>query len=152
MPMGIRHYIHFFFPSKDLNIPLLLDELFLPTKEGFSKEYLLNLKYLDFYELGFQSSKGNIPSSYSFGGSIKVQFFNKGKLISEHFVSTIQRMTAHGRDINHIDEFTLLDVRLDERYKGDLKIRLTVLKPDLQLSQYSDSLNLYLKVSAYPAP
>ena len=49
---GVHHFLHMLSPPKNLYQPLFIDDLFLWEK-GFSKEFFLEPKYIDIYDIGF---------------------------------------------------------------------------------------------------
>lgn len=147
LPMVARQIIHGFFPEKDFNQPILVDNDFVLTEEGFSKEYKLNFKYYDSYWIGVLGKESNIPSEYKFRGVIKVEFFQNNNLISEHVISSALRAYSAGKDIDHIRRFEIYQFQypINNKFKDDIKLKLTVLKPDLELLPYIDSLQLYVQ-------
>lgn len=147
LPMMARQIIHSFFPEKDFSQPILIDKNFKLTEKGFSKEYCLNFKYYDSYWIGISSDKSNIPANYQFRGTIKIEFFHNNTLISEHTISSILRKHYAGKDLNHLSNLSLFhfEYPINNKFKNDIKIKLTVLEADLELFPYEDSLQLYIK-------
>lgn len=116
------------------------------TQEGFSKEYSLDIKYYDLYRLGIISTKRNIPAKYEFMELLKLEFFHNNDLIFEHNLASVSRIYYSGKDLDHIERLDLLDFEfpINKKYKKNIKMRLTVLKPDLELLPYIDSLQIYV--------
>ena len=62
VPIGIRHFYHLIITPEDLYYPIVYDS-FPFYEKGFSKTYLLNPKYLDYYDIGFLDIKEGISSN-----------------------------------------------------------------------------------------
>lgn len=151
LPIGVRHFTHLMFPPSDLYEPIVNDD-YLFWEEGFSEKYLLKPKYLDFYEIGLCSPIDPLPSSFRFQGKIKVQFFSKDELLFEkEIVSQIACVYADG-DMKHYKNVSLLkfEMPLLGKYKDDVSVKLTVLKPDMNLEKYANSVKIYIAVSGIP--
>jgi hypothetical protein len=151
IPVGIRHFTHLIFPPVDLYEPIVNDE-YLFWEEGFSKRYLLKPKYLDIYEIGLHSPTNHLPAIYKFQGIIKVQFFSEDKLLFEKEISSQIACDYVADDMTHYKNVSLLnfEIPLLGKYKNDISVKLTVLKPDLNLEKYSNSLKMYIAVSSIP--
>ena len=150
-PMFLRHFFHLAVGPKDIYEPILVDT-FKFYEKGFSKTYLLQVKYLDSYEIGFLSTKQNIAKNYEFDGKLKVEFLYKNKLIFESVTTSILTAGYAEGDMEHYKEVSLLDfvIPLKGRYKNHISVKLTVLEPDKQLENFGDSIKLYIGVSATP--
>lgn len=144
LPIVVRRTIHTFFPEKDFYKPVFIDDEFLLTQEGFSKEYLLDIKYYDFYRLGLVSTKGDIPAKYEFKGLIKLEFFCNNELIFSHNISSASRKCFAGKDLGRLERIDLFEFPfpIAGKYKKDVKMKLTVLKQDLELLPYMDSIQI----------
>ena len=151
IPIGIRHFTHLMLPPKDLYEHIVNDE-FLFWEAGFSKNYSLNPKYLDFYELGLYSPIDNLPSSFRLKGIIKAQFFFKDELLFEKEIGHQIAVIYIEGDMGHYKNVSLLnfEIPLLGKYKDDVSVVLTVLKPDVNLKKYARSVKIYIAVSAIP--
>lgn len=151
IPIGVRHFTHLILPSADLYEPIVNDE-YLFWEEGFSKRYLLKPKYLDFYEIGLHSPTDRLPAIYKFQGIIKVQFFSGDNLLFEKEVSSQIACVYADGDMTHYEKVSLLnfEIPLLGKYKNDTSVKLTVLKPDMNLKKYSNSVKMYIAVSSIP--
>ena len=151
IPIGIRHLAHLILPPKDLYEPIVSDD-YIFWEEGFSRKYLLKPKYLDFYEIGLYSPIDHLPAIFKFQGKIRAQFFFKNELLFEKEIgSQIAGIYIIG-DMNHYKNVALLkfEMPLLGKYKDDVSVKLTVLKPDINLEKYVNSVKIYIAVSSIP--
>lgn len=148
-----RHIMHLAFPPKDLYKPILVDA-FKFHEKGFEKRYVLKPKCLDSYAIGILSEQQNIPWDYKFSGKIKAEFFWKDTFLFEKTVTSQGAAFCADNDktMKYYKNVYLLEfeVPLQEKYKDDISVRLTVLEPDGSLEKYGDSIKLFIGVSAIP--
>ncbi len=151
LPMGMRHLAHLMFIPKDLYQPVVKDS-FPFYEEGFSKTYLLKPKYLDFYVVGFLSEDQNILAQDIFKGKIKAEFFWKDKLLFEKIATSQIAAQYMGTDMKYYKEVFLMDfgIPLQNKYKDDISIRLTVLESHESMRKYGDAIKLFIGVSSIP--
>ena len=151
LPIGIRHALHLMTQPKDLYEPIITDN-FRFYEKSFTRTYSLLPKYLDIYEIGFFTKNKNLPSQYKFNGKLKLEFFVKGKLISETIASSMASAVYAGKVMKYFKEVSLskFDIPLMGKYKNDIMVKLTVLEGDQELQKYGDSIMLYIAVSATP--
>lgn len=142
IPFGARRLFHMLISPNDLYAPIVTDDFHFYEK-GFSKTYSLEPKYLDFYDCGF-SIDGEISHDFKFNGVIKFEFYLKDKKLFENIVMQAKTFTRREVSLIHFE------VPLMGKYKDDIKIKVTVLEPDLNLLQHKDSLRLYIGVSSTP--
>ncbi|MBI4847382.1 MAG: hypothetical protein HY808_02215 [Nitrospirae bacterium] len=150
-PIGLRHLINITIAPKDLYQPVALDD-FSFYEQGFTKSYSVKPAYLDTYEIGFLIEKNGIESTYKFKGKIKVEFFWRDKFLFDSIITSMEQARYVQNDMTHYKEIVLFnfDVPLQGKYKNDLAVKLTVLEPDMELKRLSDSIKLYIAVSATP--
>jgi len=151
--LPMKHIYHLAFPPEDLYRPIVVDN-FLFHKEGFTRTYRLEPKYLDVYSIGFFSEKQDISSEDNFKGKIKAEFFWKEKLLCEKIVTsqTAAYYADGDKAMKHYKKVFLMDfeIPLQGKYKKDISVKLIVLQPDKELEKYSDSLKLFIAVNSIP--
>lgn len=151
LPIGIRHLLHLIITPKDLYEPIVIDN-FQFYEKGFSKTYLLQLKYLDIYEVGFFSDKKDIQATYKFQGKLKAEFFYEDKFLFEKMATSWRTAEYVDGDMKYFKKISLIDfeIPIKGRYKENISVKLTVLEPDKQSEIFGDSIKLYISVSAIP--
>jgi hypothetical protein len=148
IPIGVLHFIHHAIPPKDLYEPIMSDHFPL-WESGFSKNYSLDPKYADIYEIGLVARDKNFSTKETFTGKVKVEFFCQGEIISEYKITSIQRGVYAGKNMKRYKKISFMSfvIPLKGKYKKDISVRMTVLKADQNLKKYADSLEVYIAVS-----
>lgn len=151
LPIGVRHLINTIIVPKDLYNPIVEDR-FLFYLKGYEKAYDLKPKYLDVYELGFSVGDRGIDSKYRFKGCLRAVFYSGNKAIYECSISSQKSAWYMKEDMTRYKSISLLtfSVPIKGKYVNDLKVKLTVLEPDVQLEKYQDQIKLHIAVSGIP--
>ncbi|NLD88045.1 MAG: hypothetical protein GX633_07280 [Clostridiales bacterium] len=151
LPIGVRHLINTIIAPKDLYDPIVEDRFVFYLK-GYEKVYDLKPKYLDVYELGFSAGDSGIDSRYRFKGCLRAVFYSGNKAIYECLISSQKSAWYIKEDMTRYRSISLLtfDVPIKGKYVNDLKVKLTVLEPDVQLEKYRDQIKLHIAVSGIP--
>ncbi len=151
IPIWLRHSINLIVAPKNLYKPIVFDKFHFWEK-GFTNTYLLKPKYLDSYDISIFSERGDLPVNFKFKGSIRVDFFEKGNLISQGVLNSIVNALYANNDMKHYKKISLgeFKVPLKGKYVKDISVKLTVLEPDEKLKKYEDSIKLYIAVSSVP--
>ena len=148
MPVGFSRFCHLFFPPKDLYKPIVTDDFSLDEK-GLTKRYFIKPKYSTIYEILFLvDQKSGIDQKYKFNGKIKAEFFYKDKLLFENLINN----QYYSLFISKTNSYILIgilnfDIPLQNKYKDNISIKLTVMEADQELKKYHDSIKLCIKVS-----
>jgi len=144
------HSFHLLFQPEDLYQYIIIEK-FPFYRRGYSENYILNFKYSDFYELGFHTEKGNIPSDYSFKGKLKAEFIIDKKSVLEREITSDIRCYYSGKDMKHYGKVALLNFPIPLKgQKNNITLKLKVIKSDLELEKFKDSIKLYVAVSGVP--
>lgn len=151
LPIGIRHILNTMISSDDLYEPITLDE-YKFYKKGYSKEFEINPSYIDYYEIGMIRKNEIIPSTYKFGGKLRAEFFYKDKLIYQEITENIKAAYYAGKSLDYFKQISLMnfEIPLGGEYKNDIRVKLTMLEPDIASEKYKDDLRVYIRVSATP--
>ena len=151
LPVGFWHMMHLFLPPKDLYENIVEDK-FLFWEDDFSKTYNIIPVHSDFYDLGFICKKDYLPSTYKFSGKIKVEFFYKKDLLFEKTVTSWKTAGYVKGNSNYFSKVALLHFKipLKNKYKKDIRAKLTVIEADEFLKQFQDSVKLFIGVSPTP--
>jgi len=153
LPRNVRYLVYFvrqINPPKDLYDPIVIDH-FKFYEKGFSKTYNLSPKYYDIYVFGISTEKKELTSKYRFSGKIKLEFFSGNKLILEQMATEIDTAWYLHNDLQWYKRIVLssFEIPLSGKYTKDIKLKATVLEPDLALKD-KESIKLYVAVSATP--
>ena len=151
IPIGVRHFINMSVVPKDFYKPLILDK-FLFYERGFTKTYIIKPEHLDIYEMGFLVDKAGIESTYKFNGKIKIEFYWKEKFLFDKIVTSIDSALYEEADMSRYKQISLFtfNIPLQNKYKDNISLKLTVLEPDQNLKKYEDLIIPYIAVSSVP--
>ena len=154
---GIWHVYHLATMPEDLFTPLFTDNFEFHTK-GYSKEYDLNPKYRDIYEVSITAASNIIPSGWGeskqnnneLEGKVKIELFNNNTRLLEDTATKWRRATFQTGNMNFYRSFSLIDFPIPT--KGfqikPSKIKITVIEPYTFLEKYQDNIKLEVKVAA----
>lgn len=149
-PMGLRHFFNVIFYSRDLCEPIITDN-FLFGQKGFTKTYVLQPKYLDYYEVNIFSEKENIPITFNFKGKLEIVVIHKNKVIFKDIsCSELAGYFSSKDPSNYIKRIAF--TRFSLPYKKDVSLRVTVLEPIEGLETFRDSIGLSVSVTGTGAP
>ena len=156
LPTTMKRLWHLFVEPDDLFDPVV-QEKFNFWEKGYSVEFPLAVKYEDLYAVTIDclDKKNCIPSGwgtsekYQFRGKIKADFFCKNKLVFSQEIVDAKAVVYQAGEMDYLKKIVLLSfaIPIKGKYKDDLKLRLTVLEPDLSLQEYGSSIELSVAVS-----
>ena len=150
LPIGFWHLIHLAKPPKNLYEPVLIDK-FPFNKEGFSKEYVINLKHIAIYELGFFDEISSIPSSFRFNGKIRLQIIQNKISIYEKDITAMESAVYSKDDMNCYKKVILTTFGIPpKKFNKDLILKITVLNKDDKIDSFVDKIKFYVAVSSTP--
>lgn len=152
IPVWVRHIYHAtVIEPKNLYQPIVLDH-FLFHEKGYTKSYSLSPRYFDIYEIGCLIGNNGLDSNYQFAGRVKAEFFSNDKLLFEKTLSSVDQAWHKGKDMYHYSQISFMkfEIPLQNKYWRNIAVRLTVLEPDPKLRELSESIELYIAVSASP--
>lgn len=141
------------FMKKDYNSQIIED--FRLDIKGYSKTFDLNLKYFDTYSLGVTNGNIGFPEKYKFNGKLRLQFYYKNRVVRDEEVTkwhVAWDMTGNNGKRGYHKEITLAYFKfpLDHKYKDNVTLRVTVIEPDVQISEFGKELKIVIGVSATP--
>jgi len=140
------HLLNLFHHPKNLYEPIVVDA-FNIWEKGFKKEYSLNPKYSDFYEIGIFNKTG-ISADYKFNGKIKITFFRKNKVLQENIVTNMLAGYYLDKGMKYYKQISLFEFPVPLKgWDKNCSIVLEVLEPDTVVRQYINSVQLYVSVS-----
>ncbi|TDX51128.1 hypothetical protein [Orenia marismortui] len=147
--------LNYIFFQEDLYSPVVVDD-FLFYRKGYKKEYSLKIKYVDTYRVYFSVEPKYLPEDYKFKGKIKAEFFYKEEKIREQIITSINGSwlvnprSTNVKDTQVLNHISLLKFKipLKGKYKNKIKLRLTVLEPDMQLKSFAEYIKLYVGVTS----
>lgn len=151
IPIGVRHIFHLIIQPDDLYKPLITDN-FKFYKKNYTKTYNLDPKYFDFYEIDFRANKNVIPRTYKFQGRLLVEFFHRDEILLKTYVSSMESVFYSDSSMKFYKAVSLYKFELpfQGKYKKDIKVKITVEKPDYEIEKFNDSIMLYISVSSSP--
>ncbi len=126
-----------------------VEEDFRLDIRGYSKTINLNLKYLDKYTLDITNGDIGFPGSYKFNGKLQLQFFYKDRLVRELEVvrqGVAWDMTNKKGDIYKEISLAYFQIPLDNKYKDNLSLKVTVIKPDTNIGEFGKELKIVIGV------
>lgn len=129
--------IYFIFQPEDYYEPLISDE-FVFYQKGYSKTYLLPYKYPGVHAIKLVRGNNDLSKTNGLTGKLKAEFFYKEQLLFEE-VSTGIDPCLTNRVIYLLEFF----MPLNNRYKKDISVRITVLEPYMELEQFG---RLYIEI------
>ena len=126
---------------------LLVEDPFRFDQKGFSRAYELHPKYQDAFEIGFFCDGCRFPENYQFKGQLSLEYFWHNKWQFQEVIGQGKVQEVLGNEAGHLKRvLKRLDMRLDPQSMQDLKVRLTVLKPDAALKDLSRFVKLSIVV------
>lgn len=98
--------------------------------------------------VGIRSEKP-ISAQYKFGGELKLEFLWHDNIIETKVIDKYDRGFYLNNDLKWFREitFTPFEIPLQDRYRENIALRVTVMRPDKQLSEYSEATKLYVNSS-----
>jgi hypothetical protein len=150
--IGTRHLLNVAF-ANNLHEPLLIDNYNFGAVNYTKKYDNIKFNYMDEYSVGMRLINGNLPSSFSFDGKIKVEIYKDNKLIAA-YTSDSGNIKYHKvyksvvDNILEIDKVSLVsfDVPILKKYSTNLSIKVSVINPDKRLKLYEPNLQLYIGI------
>ncbi len=151
LPVKIRHLYHLLTAPKDLYTPIVYDH-FNFSKKGTSKTYSLIPKYFDLYALSISFPNEKISSKHKFQGKLKIEFLYKKEVVLEKIADQNISALYADKEMSLYKRITLLNfiVPIDNKYKDNLSVRVSVIESDNFLEKYKDSNMLHIAVSSRP--
>ena len=156
LPIYLKRFCHLFLKPDDLFDPVVQNQFNFWDK-GYSEEIPLRVKYDDRYAITIECLDRTycIPSGwgtadkYQFKGIIRAEFFCEEKLILSRQITEAQAIVYQEGEMDCLRKIILLffDIPIKGKYKNDIRLRLSVLKPDLSLREYAPSIQLTIAVS-----
>ena len=118
------------------------------TKLGYSKEFRLRTVLWSSFDLIMESSEPYFPKDYDFQGKVLMEIYSKNRLIQKQELDSIKLRYYAGKSMDYFKALTFkpFNIPLKYRFNQELNIKLTVLQPDIQLSEFK---NLRIKISRF---
>jgi len=135
--------------SDDIYNPVVIDN-FKFYEEGYTKYFPWKPKYLATYCLEFTLDDSKIASRReTFNGELKLDLYCKNKLLFTKMIGTVRGYGEPSKTYNYYKVYlTDFDIPFDRKSLNNLGIRVTVIKPDKYLEQFTNSIKLCVGVSA----
>ncbi|MBN1823857.1 MAG: hypothetical protein JW803_06030 [Endomicrobiales bacterium] len=150
-PIGMHHLLNPIIDNQNLYEPIVKDDFSFHDRYS-SKQYTINPRYIDIYEIGIMTKTKGIPSTYKFEGKIKAVFYCQNKLVFE--TSSQAQLNAYYTNnlMNYYKSIVLLkfNIPLVNKYRDNITVKITILEPDIKLKAYKDDIYLYIAVSGVP--
>lgn len=133
-------FMHFVFQPDDYLSPLIVDE-FMFKEKGYSKTYSLPYKYPQIYAIKLSRGENDLLRINGLTGKLKAEFFYKGKLLFEKLSPCMDESMSD--TITELIEFVM---PLDNKYKSDISVKITVLEPFKELEAFDKPLFIQIGV------
>ena len=143
LSVGNQHILHLVIPPNDLYKPIV-EESFPFYIKDTTKTFDMLPRYLDFYDVGFLLEKEKLPSDFKFQGQIKFEIFRENEMLLQKIVVDPDSWSTNKVSLMHFE------IPVNKKYKDNLRMKVTVLTPDVQLEKFADSLKLFISVSNVP--
>jgi hypothetical protein len=148
VPILLRHLYHLAIETDDLNSYIVRDD-FKFYEEGYTKCFPLKPKYLVSYCLNFILVDSKIASRHeTFNGELKVDLYCKNKLLFTKHVGATRSIGYPSEEYNYYKVYlTDFDIPFDRESLNNLVLQVTVIKPDIYLEQFTNSIKLCVGVN-----
>lgn len=133
-------FVHFVFQPDDYLDPLIVDQ-FMFKEKGYSKTYFLPYKYPQIYAIKMSRGKNDLLIINGLTGKLKAEFFYQDRLLFEK-----ESTCLDGSMSDTITELIEFVMPLDNKYKSDLSVTITVLEPFKELEAFDRPLFIQIGV------
>ncbi|HLF17564.1 MAG TPA: hypothetical protein VI749_01560 [Candidatus Omnitrophota bacterium] len=124
-------------------------------EKGFSKTLNLNAKYKGLYDFGLEFEKKVLSTKHKFNGKFKLEFLVDAQILSEKTISAFKAWGSYFEDGYDTDYYKWIvldtfEIPYQGKYLDNIKLRITVLEPDMELGKNQDFINIYIAASSIP--
>lgn len=147
--MHCPYIMHYYKLIVSKPIEIISCEKFNLKNKGEQISFHLNFQTAAIYDLVMHDLDEKIPGDYNFTGEIRLDIYHKEKIIHSEIIKKEISKTYIKNSISYYKTITLYRLEIPfKRKKNDLMIKITVVEPDKELSEYRDRLQLCIKDSA----
>ena len=147
IPQDYRQAINLLHMPDDLYNPIISEKIDFHVK-GYTKKYKFEPKYLGIYEAGIDFGDGGVKKEYVFKGEILFEFISNGEVLESKIASKIISALYMDNNLERYRKVTIAEFNgyIGQNQIDDLSVRLTVIKPDMELQNYQGEVKVYIAI------